>query len=49
MQQIAFDARVNLHENKIIEAYRLGKYSAKERRPRTIKITLASRTQRNLL
>ena len=48
-QQIAFDANVPLHENEITEAYRLGKYNAKEKRPRTITITLTSRSKRNLL
>ena len=48
-QQIAFDARVQLHTTEITEAYRLGKFNAKEKRPRSIKITLTSRNQRNLI
>ena len=48
-QQIAFDAKVQLHTTEYTEAYRLGKFNAKEKRPRSIKITLTSRSQRNLI
>ena len=47
VKQIAFDAKVNLQDKDINEVFRMGKFNQKDKRPRSIKVTFASRTTRN--
>ena len=46
-KQIAFDAKVNLQDKDIIKVFRMGGFNQKEKRPRSIKVTFASRSKRN--
>ena len=47
VQQIAYDTGIQIHDKEITEVYRLGKFNKKDRRPRSIKFTLTTRSQRN--
>ena len=47
VQEIAYDTGIQVHDKEITEVYRLGKFNKKDKRPRSIKFTLTTRSQRN--
>ena len=47
IKQISYDAGVPLQENDITDAFRIGKTPGRDKRPRLIKVTFASKTVKN--
>ena len=47
VQQIAYDAGVQIYDKEITEAYRLGKFNKRDRRSRSSKFTLTTRSRMN--
>ena len=47
VKQIAHDASIQVLDRDVVEVFRLGRFNQKEKRPRSIKVTFATRTMRN--
>ena len=47
VKQIAHDASIQVLDRDVVEVFRLGHFNQKEKRPRSIKVTFATRKMRN--